>query len=150
MNLKKIFYFILVIVFVFGLIFFASKKTSPANNVQSVKIAGQIMKVDLALTPEIQAKGLSGRATLPEDQGMLFIFENPGRYPFWMKDMNFPIDMIWLDENLNVVYIKKNALPESYPECFGTDKNAKYVLEVISGFSEKNNLKEGDQAKFLP
>ena len=68
-----------------------------------------------------------------------------------MKDMNFSIDMIWISENMKVVYIKKNARPESYPESYGpegNDKPAKYILEINSGFSEKNNLKIGDSVLF--
>jgi uncharacterized membrane protein (UPF0127 family) len=80
---------------------------------------------------------------------MLFVFDKPSIYPFWMKDMNFPIDMIWIGENDEVVYIEKNAQPDSYPETFVSSQNAKYVLEVISSFSEKNNLKVGDRVEFL-
>ncbi|KKQ87993.1 MAG: hypothetical protein UT09_C0006G0027 [Parcubacteria group bacterium GW2011_GWF2_38_8] len=127
------------------------------NKIQYVKIAGKIIKVELATTPDSWQKGLSGREKLKEDEGMLFVFNHTGQYSFWMKDMNFPIDIIWLapsrsgdGENLRVVGIKKNALPTSYPETYIPDVASKYVLEVISGFSEKNNLKEGDEMKFLP
>jgi uncharacterized membrane protein (UPF0127 family) len=64
--------------------------------------------------------------------------------------MNFPIDIIWIDEDLRVNFIKKNALPSSYPEAFSPDGNSLYVLEVNSQFLDKNNLKEGDKVKFLP
>jgi len=58
----------------------------------------------------------------------------------------FPIDIIWINEYGNVVYIKKDAKPELYPETYGpgpNDGEAKFVLEVVSGFSDKNNLKVG-------
>lgn len=119
---------------------------------QYVKIAGQKIKVDLALTPAQQNQGLSGRSALLENEGMLFVFDTPGKYSFWMKDMNFPIDMIWIQgENtadLKIVYIKKNARPELYPETYGPDREANYVLEVVSGFAEKNNLQVGDSVEF--
>ena len=114
-----------------------------------IKIAGKILKVDLASTPETQEQGLSGRSGLEEDSGMLFIFDNPGKYAFWMKDMNFTIDMIWIGEDLSVIYIKENATPESYPGTFVSNKDAKYVLEVNALFSKKNNLKVGDKMEFL-
>ena len=120
------------------------------NNIQMVKIAGQNIKVDLALTSEEQDKGLSGRTFLKEDNGMLFIFQKAARYSFWMKEMNLPIDIIWLNENLEVVYIKKNAQPSSYPNTFTPNIEAKYVLEIAANFSEKNNLKIGDKVQFLP
>jgi hypothetical protein len=118
------------------------------EDIKQVKIAGQVLNVDLAITPEAQAEGLSSRGTLDKNEGMLFVFPQPGRYPFWMKDMNFPLDIIWIGEDLKVVYIQKNALPESYPESFTPEKNAKYVLEVSEAFADKNNLKEGDSVLF--
>ena len=87
---------------------------------------------------------------LKENEGMLFVFNHADKYSFWMKDMNFPIDIVWIGEDMHVVYIKKNALPTSYPETFTPNQDAKYVLEVISSFSEKNNLKVGDKVEFLP
>jgi hypothetical protein len=119
------------------------------NKVQYIKIAGVVLKVDLALTSLTQEQGLSGRVGLKKDEGMLFVFDHVDKYPFWMKDMNFPIDIIWIGEDLKVVYIKKNASPKSYPETFVSGEDAKYVLEVMSSFSEKNNLKVGDKVEFL-
>ena len=132
------------------------------DNIKSVNIAGQNIKVELAVTEAEQELGLSGRSGLKEDEGMLFIFEQAGAHGFWMKDMNFPIDIIWLNparndfsiadaggENMKVVYIKKDARPESYPEIYSSDKDSKYVLEVASGFSDKNGLKIGDEAKSI-
>ena len=120
------------------------------ENIKYVKIAGQEVKVELAFTLEARTQGLSNRKELKKGEGMLFIFERLGNYPFWMKDMNFPIDIIWIGEDMKVVYIKKDARPESYPEAYGPqkeDKNAKYILEVVSGFSDKNNLKIGDEVE---
>ena len=139
----------LIVVFLLGYHFLDASYNF--ENIKYVKIAGQEIKVDLALTDGEQAQGLSGRPSLAEDEGMLFVFANPGKYLFWMKDMNFPIDMIWLSSDLKVVYIEKNATPESYPETFGpgpNDGEAKYVLEVVSGFSDKNNLQVGDEVNF--
>lgn len=150
MNKKFISSLVLIAVFFlagFFLINHAPKSFAP-ENIKYVKIAGQNIKVDLALTSAEQEQGLSGRPSLDNNTGMLFIFENPGDYPFWMKDMNFPIDIIWVGEDLRVVYIKKDAKPELYPEIYNPEKDAKYVLEVDSAFSEKNNLKEGDRVEF--
>jgi len=120
-----------------------------ANQNNYLKIAGQTLQVDLAILPEAQEMGLSGRKSLNEKQGMLFVFYKPEIYNFWMKDMLFPIDIIWIREDKRVVYIKKNVLPDSYPETFSSDFPAQYVLEVSAGFSEKNNLKVGDRVEFL-
>ncbi len=152
MNLKKISPWIVVMVFILVVISsfsFIKNKNQSALETSYIKIAGQTIKVELSVTQEEQKQGLSGRKGLKDDEGILFVFRKPAVYYFWMKDMNFPIDIIWIGEDLRVIYIKKDARPDSYPETFRSDKNAKYVLEVISGFSEKNNLKEGDSVVFL-
>src|ERR1035437_6315215 len=147
--MKKNFFAFLALIIFFLVGFFLIKFQTPTQpppyqgggaegrggQIKFVNIAGQNIKVDLALTQATQAQGLSGRQSLSENEGMLFVFDKPGKYPFWMKDMNFPIDMIWIGENLQVVYIEKDARPESYPESYGPSSDAKYVLEVVSGFS---------------
>ncbi len=159
-NPKKKYFLVLIIISLIILVSFLADqqnifkpdsqiKNFQIENIQRVKIAGVTLKVDLALTPEVQIQGLSGRSKLKEDESMLFVFNHMDKYPFWMKDMNFPIDIIWIGEDLNVVYIKKDARPESYPEAFTPDQDAKYVLEILSQFSEKNNLKIGDKVEFL-
>jgi uncharacterized membrane protein (UPF0127 family) len=162
LNLKKYFNFIVIILFfaVVGFFLnqnydFSQKKVD--NEIGKVEIAGKIIKVEIADTAELQERGLSGRENLKNDEGMLFIFSKSSRNYFWMKEMNFPIDIVWLvpseagiDETFKVIYIKENVLPSSYPESFGPNVDSKYVLEVNSGFSEKNNLKVGEIVKFLP
>lgn len=142
-----------VLVFI-GLVFFLVKsdfsKKKEAVQIHSVKIADKIIKVDLALTQKEQERGLSGRKSLAENEGMLFVFSKPAENYFWMKDMFFPIDIIWIDDNFNIVFIEKNALPESYPETFGPNKKSKYVLELGANFAEKNNLKENERVTLLP
>ena len=119
------------------------------DNISYVQMGGQNVRVDLALTEAEHTKGLSGKNELVENEGMLFVFDKPGKYSFWMKDMNFPIDIVWISSDMKVVYIKKNADPKLYPETYGPDTDAKYVLEVMAGFSDKNNLKVGDSLKFI-
>lgn len=147
---KKWHIFVLLVVVFLGFFLIKEPVKNPVlENIKSVQIAGQNIRVDLAITSETHEQGLSGRASLAGDSGMLFVFEYPDKYAFWMKDMNFAIDIIWLNENLQVVYIKDNVLPSSYPEIYQPEEKAKYVLEVVSGFTEKNNLKIGDTVKFV-
>ena len=160
MKFKKIIIIILVLILFISLIFwivgdsqdFKSQTVQQSDiiNISHVKIGEETLTVDLALTPEAQEQGLSGRTSLTEDNGMLFVFAVPAKYAFWMPNMNFPIDIIWLDQNKKIVYIKEDAEPSSYPENFKPKTDAKYVLEVISGFSEKNKLEVGDIVQFLP
>ena len=154
MVFKKYSSFILVIIFLMMIVFFLTNHKdsftkTEGNDIKYVKIAGQMIKVDLALTQIEQEQGLSGRKNLQSDEGMLFIFSKPAKNYFWMKDMNFPIDIIWIDQNFRVIYIEKSATPSSYANSFGPGVDNRYVLEVSAGFSEKNNLKVGDLAEFL-
>lgn len=96
-------------------------------------------------TPIERSRGLAVTTTLSEDQGMLFIFDEPGVYPFWMKDMHFPIDILWLDENKEVVYIHSSAKPEDYPATYNPQTEARYVLEVVDGFVEDYGVKVGEE-----
>jgi len=156
-TLKVVSSFIFLIIF-FGLIFIYGKP-SDVTKVPNFVINGVQINVEIALTPEARTQGLSGRASLGEKEGMLFVFDAPGKYGFWMKDMNFPIDIVWftpsegneagLARDLRVVYIKKDAKPESYPEIFMPEENARYVLEVLAGFSDENNLQIGDRAELV-
>ena len=108
---------IIIVVIISVILFqnFFPKNSIKPGSIQYIKIAGQKIKVDLALNLKTQEQGLSGRKSLNQDEGMLFVFENNEPHFFWMKDMNFPIDMIWISNDLHVIYIKKNADPKSYP-----------------------------------
>lgn len=97
-----------------------------------VTIGSKKYTVKIAETPSDRARGLSGREKLNADEGMLFIFPEDGIYPFWMKDMRFAIDIIWIDASWNVVAITKNARPESFPALFTTPSKIRYVLEIAS------------------
>ena len=127
----------------------ATDSNTTVPNTATIKIAGKTIQVDLALTPAERAKGLSGRESLPDARGMLFIFEASGIYSFWMADMLFPIDIIWINEQKKIVHIEANVLPESFPKTFASIESAKYVLEVSAGFSDKTKLSAGDTITFL-
>ena len=105
------------------------------------------LSVDIADDECKMSLGLSGKTSLI-DEGMFFVFEKPGNYGFWMKDMNFPIDILWISETFNVIGIEKNVSPNTYPESFGSEYFAKYVLEVSAQYSDKNNIKIGDKFIF--
>ncbi len=116
---------------------------SPFITIGETKIA-----VEIADTAETRAQGLSGRDSLTENTGLLFIFDTASQPGFWMKDMNFPIDIIWLDESWKIVDVTTNALPEKYPEIYLPRSPVRYVLEVNAGFISTHDLKIGDQARF--
>lgn len=90
--------------------------------------------IEVADTPAEQEQGLSGRMSL--DGGMLFVFQSPDRYGFWMKDMAFPIDIVWMDAERRVIAVDANVSPDSYPKTYYPPSDAMYVLELNAGQAE--------------
>ena len=119
--------------------------TNPDLEVLEVSAGDRTVRTELAKTGEEKAKGLSYRNCLNPDSGMLFSYELPGDYCYWMKDMNFSIDMIWLDEEKRVVTIKDSVSPSTYPQSFCPDKQASYVLEVADGYAKRAGWQTGTQ-----
>jgi uncharacterized membrane protein (UPF0127 family) len=108
-----------------------------------------VFLTQVAKTPKAREKGLSDTRGLRENEGILFVFDHNDKWPIWMKDMNYSIDIVWLDENKNVVYIVKNAPPESYPyESFTPKQDARYVVEIPAGTVGKKAISIGTQAEF--
>ena len=114
-----------------------------------ISLGQNTLNVEIAETADQQTLGLGKRSSLPADQGMLFIFDQPQILYFWMKDMEFSLDIIWLDENYKVIGWSASVSPETFPETFSPSAPAKYVLEVNAGFVEKNSVKVGDLLKIL-
>lgn len=100
--------------------------------------------IELAETQEEWEKGLSGRDSLAEDRGLLFIFDHSEKWGIWMKDMKFAIDVLWADADGNIVSVHERMAPESYPKIFTPSSQAKYVLEVPAGFISEHAVKVGD------
>lgn len=101
------------------------------------------LRVEIAETPEQRARGLSGRDELKDGKGMLFVFPEPGYHSIWMKDMYFPIDIIWISEDFKVVSVNDNVSPDSYPRTFRPQEPAKYVVETNTLYLETFGITEG-------
>jgi uncharacterized membrane protein (UPF0127 family) len=115
----------------------------------TVKIGDGVFITRIADSPQEREKGLSGTRELREDQAMLFVYDTDDKWSIWMKDMNYPIDILWLDSQKKVVYVVKNAPPESYPyEKFTSKEDARYVLELPAGTVGKKSIGVGDEALF--
>ncbi len=122
--------------------------------VKRIMIDDVMLEVEVADDDEKRALGLMHRDSLEEYKGMLFIFPYEGKYAFWMMNMNFSIDIIWIDSEGSVVYIVDNAVPcnrvASTSECtYEPDVHAKYVLEVNGGFAEKHGVTIGSRMIIL-
>ncbi|MEK7185402.1 MAG: DUF192 domain-containing protein [Patescibacteria group bacterium] len=108
---------------------------------QSIKIADAKFNIELANTYDSRTRGLSGRKSLADNTGLLFVFDSSARYGFWMKDMKFPIDIIWIDDAGKVVFIEKNVKPSTFPKVFYPSAPASFVLEINAGLADTHNIK---------
>ena len=117
------------------------------NQTALVTVGGVNLITSLSTTPDAQSKGLAIRDSLNENEGMLFIFETPQKYSFWMKDMKFPIDIIWINQDGKIVHIEKNLPPCVFLlpcPSYAPKDDSLYVLEVVSNFTNKFNINVGD------
>lgn len=152
-----IFGFVLVIV----LLWFFGKSAKPLKGVTGpieyvfFKSSNTKVKVEIADTEAKRAKGLMFRTHMPENNGMLFIFQTSASHAFWMANTKIPLDIIWINEDLKIVDISKNTPPctetgtlISLCKAYAPKDKAKYVLEVNGGYTDKNKIGIGDEVIF--
>jgi uncharacterized protein len=148
----------------FGPLFATAEPGSPQGNATGIEaptnstyrqvnvtLSNVTLVADVADTNELRTKGLSVKNTLNETEGMLFVFSTAREHSFWMKDMKFPIDIIWISEFHEVVYVEHSlepCAPNSFCPTYKPDRNALYVLETVAGFAQKHNVTENDYVDF--
>jgi uncharacterized membrane protein (UPF0127 family) len=112
---------------------------------------GFTVTAELAITDEERQQGLMFRQDIRENQAMLFIFEEEGLHSFWMKNMRFPIDIIWLDKDKRIIHIEPKVPACQQDPCpsYSPGRPAKYVLELQSGCAEKHGLRLDDNLAFI-
>lgn len=143
---------LLVVVAAFVLlILIAGKKGTKINTMSDTLTEQAILNVDgkhlvaaVANTPREREQGLSGTHFLNSGNGMFFVFEEADEHGFWMKDMDESIDIVWIDADNRIVDIEPNVSPDTYPTIFKPDAPAKYVLEVLAGWTTENEVDIGD------
>lgn len=117
-----------------------------SRKLQEIEVGGEKIRVEVAETAEEKRKGLSGRASLPKNQGMLFVFGQQDLHTFWMENMNFALDFIWIREG-RVVDISENITPEDYPppKTLTPKEPVDAVLEVSAGTVKRLDIRVGDK-----
>ena len=134
------------ILFVLATLLAGACSRSPAKR---VCIRGTCIRAEVAATQDARTRGLMFRKGMAEDKGMLFVFDTEAPYAFWMKNMHFPLDILWIDHNKKIVHVYQNALP-----CKDVCKNlappqpAQFVLEVPAGFVAKHGVATGERVDF--
>ncbi len=123
-------------------------KCGPYRNDKTVVISKQALKAEVVTTKKEQSTGLSNRPCIEQDQVMMFVFEKPGQWAIWMKDMKFPIDVLWADANGNIVGVERNVQPSTYPDSFtNKEKNAVYVIEMKANRSSELGIGLGTKVQ---
>jgi uncharacterized protein len=137
---RKIIIFIIVISAVAAAIFL--KFSVYENKIAKVKIKNSAFKAEIAADDLKREKGLGGKRSLCQDCSMLFVFPKRDRWGFWMKDMNFNLDIVWIDGN-KIIKIAKDVDKNS-KDTLRPDSPADKVLELNSGVTEENGIETGD------
>src|SRR3989344_4269393 len=120
-----------------------SKTSSSHYERALISIANASLSVDIPLTRAGFSRGLGGRDALAENEGMLFLCLPDPYQKFWMKEMSFPIDIVWIDERFTVLGVTHRVSPESFPDVFTPARPAAHVLEVNAGVAEKYGITAG-------
>ena len=148
--MKKFLALFTILLLIVTIVLTAQNHFKTRSKTPTATIHNHTFKLELAKTQKEKEIGLSAKKTLEKDFGMLFPFEKPSYYSFWMKSMKFPIDIIFIN-NDRIVTIYKNVSPPKNPseglQTFAPKEPADTVLEINAGLSEKYNFKEGDIVK---
>ena len=121
-----------------------------------VRIGGLAVQAELALTPDERSLGLGRRASLPQDAGMLFVFPSEQEETFWMKDMRFPLDFVWISADRRVIGVLEGVPPpapgtsDADLTLYRSPAPVLYVLEVNAGAVERTGVRVGDAVTFTP
>lgn len=140
----------LVILLILGILFlsFIGLQKTTTNSKQSATINGVNFNLEIAQTKEQKSIGLAKYKKIEKNFAMYFPFERKDYYSFWMKDMKFPIDIIYID-NGKIVAIFKNVQNPKSPndklQVYNPEKLADSVLEISAGLSDKYNFKTGNR-----
>jgi uncharacterized protein len=131
METKKIFVISFLIILSFSALFVLIRKLEKTNE---VCINENCFQVEIAETPSEKQQGLMFRKSLDEDKGMLFVYEEDGYYSFWMKNTLIPLDIIWINQTMDIIYFV-SAVPCNEEICVSylPNEKAKYVLEINTG-----------------
>jgi len=113
----------------------ADKLNPKREKFVAAKIGVQTFNLEVSDTPESREMGLMHRETMQYDEGMLFVFDQPGRHRFWMKNTLIPLDILWLDDNKSVIHFEtvSPCYEDPCPPVGPTTATAKYVIELPAG-----------------
>lgn len=120
------------------------RDTDVAQVGKVVKVGQAEIEVEIAATDEERSRGLGGRDSLAEDEGMMFVFDQPGQYGFWMKGMRFALDFIWIRQG-KVVEVSESVSAEDQTRVYQPKGLIDAMVEVNAGWVKRQGVKVGDE-----
>lgn len=117
--------------------------TPPSDTAAAVPEARKPFQFEVVTSQALQARGLGGRAEIPGDYGMLFVFPEKAIRDFWMKDMLASIDILWVRDDGTVAGIEREVTPQTYPAMFSSPEPVRYVLETRAGEAARLGISVG-------
>ena len=150
--MRKIFLALLALALAAGCTQQASEGPPPQVGPRACWSLDKCIRLEIVSTPEAMQRGLMFRESLPAGQGMLFEFPENRHPVIWMKNMRFPIDILWLDPAGKIVWVQENAPPCGQEPCetYSAREPAYYVLEVPAGYAKENHLETGKKLEIPP
>jgi uncharacterized membrane protein (UPF0127 family) len=117
--------------------------------IKDIVVGGNTITVEVANSRHKKQRGLMFRKELPENEGMLFLFGLEGYYTFWMKNTLIPLDVIWINSDLEIIHIEKNLPSCIQDPCdsYTPGGPARYVIEVNGGWVDRNNVTLGNKVE---
>ncbi len=146
---RVIFLVLMALLLISGAMMFNAPKQTEIIEVRFP--SGAKLQAEVADTPEKLLFGLAFREGLPEDGGMIFLFDKSGLHKVWTKGFKFPVDLIWVDESKQIVHVKEAAMPcveDPCPWHGPPPENARYVIETNMGFIQKAEAAVGSELIF--
>ena len=139
----------LIIVFLVLMVALTGCLDFSSDEIVEVEIGGTLVYAEVAESSSEKIRGLMYRTHLNETEGMLFVYDSERNLSFWMKNMEIPIDMIWLDSNLSIVHVEDSVPPCREDDCptYTAPSKAMYILEVRANFTNRNDVQVGDRIK---
>lgn len=143
----KVIIVITVIAMVAWAVFWAANKFIIKR--ATLSMGGQVFQAEVADTDELRQRGLSQHSMIDSNSSMLFVFDRSDYHQIWMKDMRFPIDAIWLNEDKKIVHIERWMQPDDSPhKTYSPTVPAKYIIEMAAGKTDELKLKIGSSVEF--
>ncbi len=124
-----------------GAVLYATPVTPELSS--TADFGGVSLKIEYATSTAAREQGLGGRESIPSDYGMLFVFPVSDYYGFWMKETLVPLDIYWLNDQGQVIYVAQDVATATYPTVFYPPLPARYVLETRAGFASTHNVATG-------